>query len=661
MNKRFILPLAEDVEKVLKLSVTEVPSFPPVMAKLLELCNDDEVPMEDLAKLVETDPGISTRILRVVNSAFYGLVRNITSVNEGMLYLGTDEVKRIALKATVFEKMIKPGRIKGFDRTFFWRHCLCVASLARAIAEEVRYPKLEEAYVAGLLHDFGKILFDLQGCVNYGDFIRNAAVCAGPMIDEERDFMGMGHDDIGAFYSLAWNLPESLTLAINLHHRLFSHLDLTREEMQLISLVSLANFLSWTQGMGSSDINHPPILQPEVEDQIPFTAIDFQAVIKKMDREMEQTAQFYNFVFPSSTQFRENLLQANLRLGSINSKTHFARTGLSSPLPSAMTSLTVPHHSLDPEKIIRETLRAIYDDFRFDRIYFLRPAMPLRRLGVSRCLENGIPASDMMSVQFDLDQSAGGFIRCLRHKEPVLIQDTSPGEKKILTAFHTHEMLVVPFCSRNKVIGILGMDHAHSKKPIDPGIVSTIAIVATELGMALENAAAFSEAKSISRRDGLTGLLNRSAMDTILEKAFQKAAKEKNQLSLVMVDVDYFKKFNDTFGHPAGDTVLKLIARTLKKMSRPSDHPGRYGGEEFIIVLEDTGLDRAKIYAERIRREIERLGALLSQRFPGLRLTVSAGVSHLDPAIKNAQALILAADKALYQAKESGRNRVVAH
>ena len=663
MNERLILPAVKDVENVLRCSIKEVPSFPPVMTKLLELCNSADTDMKSLSRLIETDPGISTRVLSIVNSAFFGLKRTILDVTEAIIFLGIDEVKKVSLKASVFEKMIQSGKLKGFDRAFFWRHCLCVASLGKAIAEEIGYPRLEEAYMAGLLHDFGKIIFDIQGCVNYGEFVSNAANCTASIIDAERDLMGMGHDDVGTYYSHTWHLPEPLTLVINLHHRKFGHLDLTSEETRLISIICLANFLAWTQGMGSLDINHPPFLQPEVELNISLADIDFKRVIEKMDQEMEQTARFYNFTFPSSNQFRENLLQANLKLSSISSRIYFnpdePLTENSSPQP-VMASITAPHRSLDPDTIVEETLKAIYEDFKFDHICFLKPAMPSRQLKVIRCLENGEHAKDLSAVQVGMHKNAQGLIQCLRRKEPVLINGSLTGDREILNAFKTHEMLIVPFCSRNKVLGILGMDYARSKKTISPNIFATIAVVANELGMAFEHASAYTEARSVSRIDGLTGLLNRMTIDGLLGDAFNKAIIGEHELSVAMIDVDFFKKFNDTFGHQAGDIVLKLLAKTLKKASRPSDHVGRYGGEEFIVVLNETNLTEAAAYAERIRKEVMRLGGMLENRFPGLTLSVSVGVSQYKKGVKNKNILVDAADQALYRAKETGRNRVVA-
>ncbi len=659
MNDKLMLPLESDIQRVLMLDVKEIPSFPPVMARLLEICSDKDAAMADLSRLVETDPGISAKVLGIANSSLYGLRQKIRTVSEAVILLGFDEIKKIAFGVTVFEKVFKSGNQKQFDRIFFWRHCLCVAILSQLIAEEIQYPTPGEAYTCGLLHDIGKIFFDLQGRVNYGDFITKEAKCTTPLIMDERELMGMGHDDLGAYYNFLWNLPESIVLTTKYHHQQFEHLDLSREENQLISIVSLADFLSWTQGMGSIDIIRPPILQPEVEKTIPLNNIDFTKVVHRMDREMKTTSKFFGFIFPSLSQFRENLLRVNLKLCHINTIYYFLEQQAQVARTSKMTeSITSPHRSLDPKKIIKTTLKAIHNDFKFNRLYVMKVVKTLRTLKIIEYFDASDSGMDLKSIEIPVDKTAGGFVDCLRDKAPARITGKTCGEKKALLKFKIKEMVIVPFCSHKKVIGILGMDNIISKKIIPPDVVSSIAIVANELGIAMENAAVYREAKAISLKDGLTGLLNRLAIDELLAKSFRKAVEGKETLSLVMLDIDFFKKVNDTFGHQTGDIILKLIATTLKKLSRPFDHVGRYGGEEFIIILNNTDLSKAIVYAERIRKEIEHLGKLLANRFPGLSLTVSAGVSQYRKNFKTRDDLIAKADKALYVAKETGRNKV---
>ncbi|HBT89843.1 HDOD domain-containing protein [Desulfobacter sp.] len=660
MDNILSLPSDSDIKKVLKRNDKELPGFAQVMAKMLTLCNDPDATIGDVAKLVETDPSITAKVLGIVNSAFFNLRSRISAISEAVLFLGLDEVKKICLGATFFEKMVKSGRQQQFDRTFFWRHCLCVASLSQALAAEIGYPNPEDAYTAGLLHDFGKIALDRFGRVNYAVFCKNAFNCTGPSVEAERDVMGIGHDDLGAYYGHRWGFPQKLSLAIQYHHRRFNHLDLCKEDMQFICIVCLADFLAWTQGMGSVDAISPLSLQPEVEQNIQLDRINFEAVIQKMDEEIENTAKFYEFKFPSSDQYRANLLKANLKLSSINSAYFSPKQKEIHEKKRSMTaSITAPHCSLEPEKILSATLKAICQDFGFDRVYILRAVSPLRRLQVVKCLQQDGFSNRLASHYISTDKVDNGFLQCLRNKEPVVINGTLPGEKEVLERFSVSQMLVVPFCSHDKVIGLLGMDYAVSGQKIEPGLFSSIALVANELGLALENASAYKKAKSASLHDGLTGLLNRVAVDDLLKESFIKAVSEDTPLSVAMIDVDFFKKFNDMFGHQAGDSVLKLIAKALKKMSRPTDYVGRYGGEEFIVVLNNTDPAKAVVYAERIRKEIERLGHLLSDRFPGLGLTVSIGISKFENDMKNKEALVSKADEALYKAKKAGRNRVV--
>ncbi|WP_320041786.1 HDOD domain-containing protein [uncultured Desulfobacter sp.] len=660
MANTLSLPKEADIKKVLKKDDKDLPGFAQVMAKMLSLCNDPNAAIEDIAKLVETDPGITAKALSIVNSSFFNLRSRVSAISEAVLFLGLDEIKKICLGVTFFEKMVKNSHKKPFDRTFFWRHCLCVASLSQAIAEEIGYPSPEDAYTAGLLHDFGRIVLDRAGRVNYADFCKNAINYTGTLVEEEREIIGIGHDDLGAYYAHRWGFPQKLCLAIQYHHRCFRHLDLSKEDIQFICVVCLADFLAWTQGMGSVDVIFPLALHPGIEKEIQLDTIDFEAVIQKMDEEIENTSEFYGFEFPSSDQYRASLLKANLKLSAINSGA-FPEKGdeIHEQKRSVTASFLAPHSSLDPQKILCATLKAICKDFGFERVYILKAAPPLRRLNVVKCLKQKQFSDQLASHYISMGNTENGFLQCLRNKEPAIINGTLPGEKEVLEKFAVSQMLVVPFCSHDKVIGLLGMDHVESGKKIEPGLFSSIAIVANELGRALENASAYRKAKSASLHDGMTGLLNRMAIDDLLKKSFVKAVNEHFAFCVAMIDVDHFKKFNDMFGHQEGDNVLKLISKTLKKMSRPTDHVGRYGGEEFIVILNDTDLSKAVVYAERIRTQIEHLGHLLSDRLQGLGLTVSIGVSCFEDGMKRYDTLVSKADKALYKAKDAGRNRVV--
>jgi two-component system chemotaxis family response regulator WspR len=160
--------------------------------------------------------------------------------------------------------------------------------------------------------------------------------------------------------------------------------------------------------------------------------------------------------------------------------------------------------------------------------------------------------------------------------------------------------------------------------------------------------------------DGLTGLSNRRHFDEYLEMEWRRAMREQSQLSLLMIDVDYFKAFNDSFGHLKGDEVLHQVADSIRGgCSRPSDLPARYGGEEFAMVLPSTSSGGARLVAEKIRRAVEALHIPHTSPAEGSVLTVSIGLATMLPQQgEEHRLLIQSADRALYQAKNAGRNQV---
>ena len=160
--------------------------------------------------------------------------------------------------------------------------------------------------------------------------------------------------------------------------------------------------------------------------------------------------------------------------------------------------------------------------------------------------------------------------------------------------------------------------------------------------------------------DGLTGLSNRRHFDEYLELEWRRAMREQQQLSLLMIDVDYFKAYNDSFGHLAGDEALRQVAEAIRgSCSRPTDLPARYGGEEFVLVLPNTSPGGARLMAEKLRQTVLGLGIPHTAPVPDSYLTVSIGLATQTPSIgSHSRQLISAADKGLYQAKNGGRNQV---
>lgn len=167
--------------------------------------------------------------------------------------------------------------------------------------------------------------------------------------------------------------------------------------------------------------------------------------------------------------------------------------------------------------------------------------------------------------------------------------------------------------------------------------------------------------RNLSYQDGLTGIANRRRFDEKLEQEWRRTAREHQPISLIMLDIDFFKNYNDIYGHPAGDECLKKIAHVLSEtVARPGDIAARYGGEEFAAILPNTALLGAEKLAEQIRAHVEALELPHANSAVSPWVTVSVGLATRIPANSEEHTVLLeGADRALYKAKQQGRNRVV--
>lgn len=220
-------------------------------------------------------------------------------------------------------------------------------------------------------------------------------------------------------------------------------------------------------------------------------------------------------------------------------------------------------------------------------------------------------------------------------------------------------LICAPFKGRGQIIGVINAYRLGGEAFDDLSYELMIA-AANQIGVALENARLFEETRILAITDGMTSLYNYRHFTERLNEEFERARRYKRDFSLIMIDIDFFKKYNDTHGHPNGDKLLREFSGILKRIMRHSDFIARYGGEEFVVILPETGKEMAVEAAEKIRKWIESEDFEGGETQPGGRVTVSLGVASYSEALKSADDLVKSADNALYRAKEEGRNRVSA-
>lgn len=222
----------------------------------------------------------------------------------------------------------------------------------------------------------------------------------------------------------------------------------------------------------------------------------------------------------------------------------------------------------------------------------------------------------------------------------------------------------LPMTAQGEMMGLLHIQ----RLPSETGTVSGIfpsesqqrlaVIIGEHISLALANLRLREALRAQSIRDPLTGLFNRRYMEESLDRELPRASREKTSLGVVLIDLDHFKQFNDTFGHAAGDTLLARVGLFLRNQIRSEDIACRYGGEEFILILPGSSLEATRARAERIRQHLRQMSIGYEGQTLGT-ITLSAGVAAFPHDGSNAKAVLRAADDALYHAKSKGRDRVM--
>ena len=238
--------------------------------------------------------------------------------------------------------------------------------------------------------------------------------------------------------------------------------------------------------------------------------------------------------------------------------------------------------------------------------------------------------------------------------------ETSPQFKALWEAekesLHNSRLEVFyPLKSHGKLVGILGLSKKHSKQMFSQEDIELVTSVANQAGVIVENAQLYSQAMNWAITDGLTRLYNHRYLHECLDKEIARCTRFGTTFSIIMIDLDFFKTYNDTYGHLAGDDVLSSIGKCIKDSIRTIDIAFRYGGEEFAVILPETIAEGAYLVSERIREKIEQ------KIFNGRSsITASLGIASWPTDGVTKEQIIVSADKALYTAKGTGRNRTCA-
>lgn len=275
---------------------------------------------------------------------------------------------------------------------------------------------------------------------------------------------------------------------------------------------------------------------------------------------------------------------------------------------------------------------------------------------------SGRKSKEMLKTRLKIGEGIAGWVA--REGIPVVVPDVSKDERfigKIDTAilFKTKSLICVPMTIRGQVLGVLEFVNKTTGEPFNREDLDLLLRFVDLSAVAVERTSLYQKMTELALTDDLTKLFNSRYLNRTIDIEIQRSTRYKTSLSLIFMDIDYFKRINDEFGHLIGSKVLVEVGQLLLKSLRSVDIVARYGGDEFVIVLPQTTPHAAKLIAERMRRSIEQ-NTFLKKEGYALKLTASFGVASYPESARSKEELLKIADEAMYRVKHQTRNAVYA-
>lgn len=318
---------------------------------------------------------------------------------------------------------------------------------------------------------------------------------------------------------------------------------------------------------------------------------------------------------------------------------------------------------------LQETLETLVDEIRkvisYDTalLYFVTPDGTRLHPQIVRAVSPEYPQAyleKLRTLPIPLGKGLAGWTA--QKSEPVLCPNVVKDPRRLDLADTPPELSVVtiPLLVEKQTIGVLALSKL-GERCFSPGDLRLLTVLADDAAIAIHKARLFDETQRLAILDGLTGLFNSRHFYNELKKEMERTERYAKPLSLILFDIDDFKKVNDSLGHQMGDSLLRELAQILPGLTRKTDLIARYGGEEFAILLPETSREHALATAERIRAKVETHVFPNAPELPRGRMTISVGVSTFPLDASNLRDFVRAADIALYAAKRAGKNRVFSY
>jgi two-component system cell cycle response regulator len=618
----------------------KLPSPKGVAFSIIKLLQKDDFRVSDLVQLVQSDPAIAGPLLKFANAAAFGRARPIVSLQRAIVALGSFRVRDLVIGLSVMHSHTS-GQCPAFDYGAFWGHSLATGIACQELAHFAQISS-EELFTIGLLARVGELAMASLYPEEYAVVLLKARETQQDLAALERQRFDMDHNQLGATMLGEWGLPEMLIQAAYHHEQ--PDLAGFRDGSRVLTLTHSLNFARSLAEVCMADEESRWSLLPGLLTRAARLGISGDALNDMVDR--------------MARRWRDWGAMLQVRTQEIPP---FAEILAASPPSRRVSSVSPEQNGKDAAPRLRVQLLGIP--------LAELPALirQIESLGHQPVLVDSTPESLKQALREPAqiviaDMAMPGlkpaaFCRILRQtpagKETYALLLASPeSEEHILEAIDAgaDDVLVKPLNIQtlrvrlNTATRMLRLREEIQRER--RGIMRSTDEFAVAHKRLLQEALT----------DPLTQLPNRRHGLDFLASEWAFAQSNALPMACLLLDIDHFKRINDTYGHAAGDAVLRQLAELLKRASRAEDLVFRYGGEEFAAVLPNATARAAVQIAERIRSVVEKYSFLWEgQTIP---VTLSIGVASLHGAEMDSQALIQASDAALFEAKRNGRNRV---
>lgn len=262
-------------------NIESLPTLPGILNKLLKVIENPRVSLKEIGSFISSDPVLTTRILRAVNSPIYGFPGRIATINQSLVLLGLNVVRGLLLGVSVFEAMKKA--MEGL-----WEHSVGCATAARLIAQKIGLKEPEEVAVAALLHDIGKVILGLKFPQEYRQIRQIVEKEQRFVLEGERDYFGVTHAEIGGWVAQRWHFPPGLVEIIDCHHQ--PHL--ARQAPLMTAIVHLSDILVRARGFGYAGDPFVPALNPQAWELLNLSDQDLKGILNELEDSLEMVVDF---------------------------------------------------------------------------------------------------------------------------------------------------------------------------------------------------------------------------------------------------------------------------------------------------------------------------------------------------------------------------------